>query len=226
MNLALSLKKLEAIILGSLLMFCVASQASENDSSARTNIHSLGQRLEVGDVIFIQVTPYPFQKVASTTHSWVNHVGIVVDTSGYYPIVAESTFPFSKKTTLNKFVARSGHGRVAVSRLDQSLSLKEKENILRATNKRLGVFYDTGFNLHSKGEFCSRFVREVINESTGVNVGEVETFKTLLDNTPKADLAFWRIWYFGNIPWSRETVTPASLYRSTNLKAVFEGSVI
>ena len=28
---------------------------------------------------------------------------------------------------------------------------------------------------------------------------------------PEADTGFWRAWYFGFIPWQRETVTPASL---------------
>ena len=33
---------------------------------------------------------------------------------------------------------------------------------------RMRVFYDTGFNLESQRQFCSRFVREVIFEATGV----------------------------------------------------------
>ncbi|MEZ0231490.1 MAG: YebB family permuted papain-like enzyme [Methylophilaceae bacterium] len=221
MNTTRSINKLKTILLGLLLTICASSHASEN-----ANIHSLGQQLAVGDVVFIQVTPYPFQKVASTTHSWVNHVGIVIDTSGTEPVIAESTFPFSKKTSFNKFIARSDRGRVAVLRLNQRLTNDEKLSIRAESNKRMGVFYDTGFDLHSNGEFCSRFVREVITDSTGINVGEVETFRTLLDKTPKADLTFWHIWYFGNIPWSRETVTPASLYRSAQLKTVFDGNAI
>lgn len=222
MNTTLKPNKLKTALLCSLLMICTSSPASENEV---TSLQSLHQELEVGDVIFIQVLPYPFQKVATTTQSWVNHVGIVVDTSGAEPMIAESTFPFSKKTRFSKFIARSGQGRVAVTRLEQKLSEEKKKNLMIASNKRLGIFYDTGFNLHSKGEFCSRFVREVIAESTGMNIGEVQTFKSLLDNTPAADLAFWKIWYFGNIPWERETVTPASLYRSPNLKTVFDGIV-
>jgi len=30
----------------------------------------------------------------------------------------------------------------------------------------VGVFYDTGFNLHSRRQFCSRFVREVLARHT------------------------------------------------------------
>jgi hypothetical protein len=231
MNMPLIFKKLQYILFVLLLTLAPTLFAEEyrkvlNGEADTVSIKMLGKKLEVGDVVFIQVTPYPFKKVASTTHSWVNHVGIIVDTSGDFPIIAESTFPFSKKTPINRFIARSGDGRVAVSRLDKGVSQEDKQRIVKASNKRLGIFYDTGFNLHSKGEFCSRFVREILAESTGASVGEVETFKRLLDKNPDADLAFWRVWYFGTIPWNRETVTPASLYRSTNLKIVFDGIAI
>jgi len=42
-------------------------------------------------------------------------------------------------------------------------------------------FPHTGFDLHSPGQFCSRFVREVLLEATGVEVGEVETFGALTE---------------------------------------------
>ena len=85
------------------------------------------------------------------------------------------------------------------------------------------IHYDTGFDLNSRGQFCSRFVREVLAEATGAEVGEVVTFKTLLTSNPETDLTFWRIWYFGFIPWSRQTVTPASLLHSAKLRLVFDG---
>jgi hypothetical protein len=92
--------------------------------------------------------------------------------------------------------------------------------------RREGIFYDTGFDLHSRRQFCSRFVHEVIEEATGVRVGEVETFSQLLAKQPDANVRFWRFWYFGHIPWSRETVTPASLLHSPALGIVFDGRVV
>lgn len=55
----------------------------------------LGKKLEIGDVVFIRIPIPPFTEVASTTASWTNHVGIVVDVSGKEPLIAESRFPLS-----------------------------------------------------------------------------------------------------------------------------------
>jgi hypothetical protein len=57
----------------------------------------------------------------------------------------------------------------------------------------------------------------------GAPVGRVETFATLLAQAPQTDVGFWRAWYFGRIPWQRETVTPASVMRTQGLRPVFDG---
>ncbi|MBS1156814.1 MAG: YebB family permuted papain-like enzyme [Proteobacteria bacterium] len=183
----------------------------------------LGGLLEVGDVLFIRVTPLPFRKIAATTRSWTNHVGVVVDVSGKEPLIAESTFPLSKGTPLSRFVTRSESGRVAVARLNMTLTAQQRSAIRASAKKRAGIFYDTSFNLHSSGQFCSRFVREVIEEAVGVKLGSIETFSQLLAQNPDADRDFWKLWFFGNIPWQRETVTPASLLESPALYRVFDG---
>jgi hypothetical protein len=193
--------------------------------SATTTVAGLATSLAVGDVVFIRVTAKPFREVASATGSWTNHVGIVIDTTGPQPMIAESTFPFSKTTTLSRFVARSEGGRVAVSRLQAGLSAVQQQQVRAAAMARLGILYDTGFNLHSKRQFCSRYVREVMEYATGIAVGEVETFSALLARRPQTDLRFWRVWYFNRIPWQRETVTPASLLASPAMRIVFDGKV-
>ena len=81
-----------------------------------TPLAELNNQLRIGDVIFIHVTPLPFEKVSEATQSWVNHVGVVIDNSGSEAIVAESTFPFSRTTPISKFVRRSELGRLAVAR--------------------------------------------------------------------------------------------------------------
>jgi hypothetical protein len=65
-------------------------------------------------------------------------------------------------------------------------------------------------------------VREVLAEATGVNVGEVQTFADLLKQHPGVSLDFWKVWYFGRIPWQRTTVTPASLLQSHALQIVYD----
>ncbi|HTY98853.1 MAG TPA: YebB family permuted papain-like enzyme [Rhodocyclaceae bacterium] len=208
-----------------MLAACLGSAALAETAVPPPTAAELGRSLQVGDVVFIQVRPYPFRRVSQATQSWVNHVGIVADISGSEPLVAESTFPLSRLTPLARFVARSEAGRVAVARLDRPLTDEQGRKVLAASRERLGVHYDTGFDLHSRGQFCSRFVREVLGQATGVEVGEVETFRALLTQNPDTDLSFWRLWFLGSIPWQRETVTPASLLRSGRLHRVFDGHV-
>jgi hypothetical protein len=120
------------------------------------------------------------------------------------PLIAESTFPLSRTTRLSRFVARSEGARVSVARLASRPTGQQQRAIVEAARKRTGIFYDTGFNLRSRRQFCSRYVREVIFEATGTSLGEVETFATLLARQPDTDLGFWRLWCFGRIPWQRE----------------------
>ncbi len=187
-------------------------------------VAELGKSLAVGDIVFTRIGAYPFRKVAEATGTWTNHVGIVLDVSGKEPVIGESRFPFSGSTTLSRFVARSAGGRVAVMRLPTPLTPAQQAAIVAAAAQREHVFYDTGFDNRSHRQFCSRYVREVLLQGAGVEVGQVETFRTLLAHAPQADVGFWRVWYFGCIPWQRETVTPASVLHSPGLKTVFDGT--
>lgn len=186
---------------------------------------TLSNTLQVGDVVFIRVRARPFREVAAATGSWTNHVGIVVANAGGEASIAESTFPLSRTTRFQRFARRSEHGRIAIARPQRPLTPLQQIRLTEAVRRRSGILYDTGFNLHSRGQFCSRFVREVLAEATGISVGEVERFAQLLARQPGAALNFWRWWYFGRIPWARETVTPASLLHSTALQVIFEGHV-
>jgi hypothetical protein len=203
----------------------LTERAEERGASEAPSVQvgELAKRLKVGDVVFVRVPAKPFREVASATGSWTNHVGIVIDINGDEPLIGESRFPLSRNTRLSRFVARSENGRLAVARLKSELTPEQSLQVFSAANRRLGIVYDTGFNLHSRREFCSRYVREVLSEATGITIGEVETFRTLLTNQPQTDLGFWKVWYFGHIPWDRETVTPASLLRSPELRPVFDG---
>jgi hypothetical protein len=118
--------------------------------------------LAVGDLIFTSVSARPFREVAVATDSWTNHVGIVLAIDGKEPLIGESTFPFSRTTSLSKFIARSQNRRYAVARLKTDLSPDEQQRVVIAAKRRSGIFYDTGFDLHSRRQFCSRYVREVL----------------------------------------------------------------
>lgn len=181
--------------------------------------------LQIGDMVFIRVTARPFLEVANATNSWTNHVGVVVDNHGGEPLIAESTFPLSRTTSLTRFIRRSEHGRCTVARLTQPLTDTQRKALQNAADHRLGTFYDTGFNISSRRQFCSRFVREVIDEATNIQLGEVETFATLLQDNADPNLAFWRLWYFGRVPWQRRTVTPASLLQSPDVRVIFDSQL-
>ncbi|MFL6627858.1 MAG: YebB family permuted papain-like enzyme [Vitreoscilla sp.] len=186
-------------------------------------VAELAKSLQVGDIVFTRIGAYPFRKVAEATGTWTNHVGIVLDVSGPEPTIGESRFPLSGSTTLSRFVARSAGGRVAVMRLPVPLTPAQQQAVAAAAAQRRHVFYDTGFDAHSHRQFCSRYVREVLQQGAGVEVGEVQSLRQLLAAAPQADVGFWRAWYFGNIPWQRETVTPASVLNTPGLTPVFDG---
>ena len=214
---------------GAVLPACAAvpTEASANatvPALAAEPVGDLGKSLQVGDIVFTRVGAYPFRKVADATGTWTNHVGIVLDVSGVEPVIGESRFPFSGSTTLKRFVARSAGGRVAVLRLPAPLTPAQQAAVNVAAAQRAHIFYDTGFDAHSHRQFCSRYVREVLQQGAGIEVGRVETFETLLKSAPQADVGFWRVWYFGSIPWQRETVTPASLLHTPGLQTVFDGT--
>jgi len=223
----ITLNRLSRTLLMSAALLGIATAQADEQTlpQAQMNISDLGQKLEVGDVVFIRIPSRLFAKVSDTTSSWTNHVGIVSDVSGAEPVIAESRVPFSGETTWSRFVKRSDHGRVAVSRLPAALDQQQQSKLKQAVASRRGILYDTGFDLHSPRQFCSRYVREVLNDVAGVELGEVENFATLLSRNPQADQTFWRVWYFGSIPWQRETVTPASLLRDDKMQLVFDGRV-
>ena len=225
MNPLTVLPRLCALILSVAICFLAFGQAQVATTPARIELAQLGKQLQVGDVVFIRIPHAPFTKVADATSSWTNHVGIVAEVSAQKVVVAESRVPVSGMTQFADFLARSELGRVAVLRLHTPLDARQQAKLKAAVAARSGILYDTGFDLNSKRQFCSRYVREVMQEATGVALGEVEDFATLLKNNPQADQRFWRAWYFGNIPWQRLTVTPASLLKDGRMHAIYDGVV-
>lgn len=179
-------------------------------------------QLQIGDIVFIRIDNFIFNHVATATLSWVNHVGIIVGFKDNEFWVAESTIPFSKITPLSKFIHRSKEGSFAIARLKTPLSDAQKKIVVQASKKRMHIAYDTGFNLYSRGQFCSRFVYEVIKEAANIDIGNIEGFRTLLSKNPEHSLNFWRIWFLGVIPWKRLTVTPASQFESKQLDLIYD----
>ena len=174
----------------------------------------------IGDLVFTRAGGPLFAYVATTTSSWTSHVGIIVSQHDGDWIVAESGVPRVRKTPLRQFLDRSVDEQFAIMRLRREPSESQQAMMLAYADTQLGKFYHLGFDLTSKRTFCSKFVHDVVAESTGQQLGQVETFDHLLHSNPNAPLWFWRTWFFGFIPWNRTTITPASELVSPLLRPV------
>jgi len=187
-------------------------------------MRQLTPQLQDGDLIFIRISNPIFRRVAETTDSWETHVGILFSgTNGTWQ-VAESTFPFSRFSSLNRFINRSEHGRFCILRYQGGLTPEEKLDLRLSAGLRLGIRYDLGFNFDSPRLYCSKFVYQVYQEATGYQVGKLETFRQLLADNPRAPLGFWRAWYCGFIPWDRRCVTTTSQLKSRKFSPAFDST--
>jgi len=177
--------------------------------------------IQEGDIIFLSIPNALYRKVASATGSPTSHVGIVFkDTSSQW-VVAESTIPLATYTPLPRFLKRSDDGWHCIRRMKGGLSSKNVAALRSACDERMGALYHLGFRYESRRQFCSKLVYDVYRSALGIEVGQLESFHDLLSRNPRESLAFWRLWFFGIIPWSRLTVTPASQMESPALETVF-----
>ena len=107
---------------------------------ATASIRELEGVLREGDIVFTRIQGTPFRQLADVTHTWTNHVGVVVGFNELGAVLAESRIPSSCRTgRLRKVCARrSAQGRVAVLRLQQPLSQEAIQRLGRAAKSRLG----------------------------------------------------------------------------------------
>lgn len=173
--------------------------------------------LKEADLIFISIANPLYRRVEIGTGSKASHVGILLKDKDQNWIVAESTIPFSKYTPLKQFISRSDKGWYCIRRVKTDLASHDIKKIHEQCNKRMGILYHTGFKYDSRRQFCSKFVYDVFRSAIDIEVGDIETFKELLNKQPNTSTSFWRFWFFGFIPWSRRTVTPASQMDSNML---------
>jgi len=177
--------------------------------------------LQPGDLIFISIINPLYRHVAAATRSRATHVGVAFFDEQKGWVIAESTVPFAKLTPLNRFLARSYDGWVAVRRLRGGLSPQQVVQLRAACDSRMGAVYDLGFHYDSPRLFCSKLAYDTYKEATGIEIGTLEAFSDLLKKYPDQSYQFWRFWFFGRIPWSRRTVTPASQLHSAEVSAVY-----
>lgn len=181
--------------------------------------------LKQGDIVFIAIPNPLYRRVARGTGSPASHVGVLLQDDLGEWIVAESAVPLSKYSRLEDFLKRTDRGWFCIRRLKQPLSDTQVDRLKDACDARMGRLYHLGFKFESNRLFCSKFVYEVFRDALQVEVGRLETLRDLYARLPRTPLLFWRLWYFGRIPWSRVTVTPASQMESGQLTTVCESPV-
>ncbi len=165
----------------------------------------VSSHLNEGDLIFLDIDSVIFEQVAVATQTWTSHVGIAVYEEGWY--VAESALLKSRKTPLCKYLSRTQDERFEVRRLKKYLSVSNLAILKDYLESQMGIFYDTGFDYDSSQLFCSKLVYDAF-QNIGIEVGQIKTFQTVLDENPNGGLTFWQVWFLGSIPWDRRTVTP------------------
>ncbi len=176
-------------------------------------------KLKEGDIIFISIPNFLYRAIEKGTNSHTSHVGILLKENDKW-MVAESKVPVSMLTPLEDFINRSNNSWFAIRRFNEDLSQEQIKELKKACEVRYGVLYDFSFNFHSAKLFCSKFVYAVFKESCNIDIGELESFKTLINKNPKALTGFWRLWFLGFIPYEKLTVTPQSQITDKNLKEV------
>lgn len=178
--------------------------------------------LEFGDVVFIRVDNFLFRRVAESTRTWTSHVGIISGKENGEWLVTESRIPRVGTTTLDDFIQRSANKDYSIRRYKNELSGVQIESMKSQMNSGMGTFYHFGFDYDSRRQFCSKFVYDVYRQGAGVEIGRVETFRELLSKNEGYPLTFWKLWFFGFIPWERRTVSPGSQYLCDNFTTVYE----
>lgn len=185
-------------------------------------INEINSIIKPGDIVFISIPNFLFRRVAKTTCSWTSHVGVVHSQIDGQWIIAEGAVPMSKKCSIEEFLQRSENSSISIRRLKEDLTSDEILSIQESADSRMNKLYHFGFNFNSKRQYCSKFVYEVFKEALDKEIGQLESFRELLNKNPTLSKTFWQLWFFGFIPWKRKTVTPASQYESQMLETVYE----
>jgi len=185
-------------------------------------VNQVESLLQPGDVLFTSIANFLYRRVAKATGSTVSHVGIAFHDSKTGWLVAESGVPTVRYSTVADFISRSDRGWLAVRRMRGGLSTKQIASLRQECDVRMGTLYHLGFDYESSRQFCSKFVYQTFLAALQIEIGNIQSFATLLNSLPDTPLLFWRLWFMGKIPWTRLTVTPASQLLSDKLETIWQ----
>ncbi|WGY72278.1 hypothetical protein KEC55_21010 [Burkholderia cepacia] len=126
-------------------------------------VRTLAASAHVGDLVFIRDPAGSPRDAAATTGAWANRFGIVVDTSGDEPVIAESAaLAWTKLTPLSRFVAHTDGGRIALARRIAASTANEQRRLHATAEQRIDALLGNRFNLRVRRGFCAQYVSDVI----------------------------------------------------------------
>ncbi|WP_175774705.1 YiiX/YebB-like N1pC/P60 family cysteine hydrolase [Burkholderia anthina] len=126
-------------------------------ATART----LAAGAHVGDLVFIRVAGSS-RDAAGSAGAWANRFGIVVDTSGDEPLIAEPAFARTKLTPLSRFVARADGARIALARRIAAPTVEAQRDVHATAEQRIDALLRHRFTLLSPRGFCANYVTDVL----------------------------------------------------------------
>ncbi|KVH29984.1 YiiX/YebB-like N1pC/P60 family cysteine hydrolase [Burkholderia cepacia] len=125
-------------------------------------IRTLAASAHVGDLVFIRLPASAPRDAAGTAGTWANRFGIVVDTSGDEPVIAESGFAWTKLTPLSRFVARTDGGRIALARRVAAPTADAQRRVQATAERRIDALLGNRFNLRTRRGFCADYMSDVL----------------------------------------------------------------
>ncbi|RQR36197.1 hypothetical protein DIE23_08335 [Burkholderia sp. Bp9143] len=125
-------------------------------------VRTLAASAHVGDLVFIRVPGGASRDAAGDAGAWAARFGIVVDTSGDEPLIAEPAFARTKLTPLSRFVARADGGRIALARRVAAPTADAQRNVHALAEQRIDALLCGRFNLLSQRGFCEHYASDVL----------------------------------------------------------------
>ncbi|KFG99012.1 hypothetical protein GQ56_0100670 [Burkholderia paludis] len=125
-------------------------------------VRTLAASAHVGDLVFIRVPARAPRDTAGTAGAWANRFGIVVDTSGDEPMIAESAWAWTTLTPLSRFVARTVGGRIALARRVAAPGADAQRQVHEAAERQIDSLLGHRFSPRARRGFCARYVSDVL----------------------------------------------------------------
>ncbi|MGS0890980.1 YiiX/YebB-like N1pC/P60 family cysteine hydrolase [Burkholderia stagnalis] len=125
-------------------------------------VRTLAAGTHIGDLVFIRATADAARDATGHAGAWASRFGIVVDTSGDEPVIAEPGFPWTKLTPLARFVGHADGGRIALARRVIASTADAQRSRHAAAERQIGALLGHRFNPRARRGFCARYVSEVL----------------------------------------------------------------